>query len=257
MLKFKTVNITFFILLILLVVFDQRAPLPFFTFVILISIYLIILVYGSAVLSIQFFLPVTWRGEVRSNAVALTFDDGPIPGNTEKILEILKLYKIQAAFFCIGNRIADHPDLAKRIHEDGHLLGNHSYWHRVTFDLQTARKIEQELIDTDDVIQRSVGIKPNFFRPPFGVSNPMVAKAVKKRGYRTIGWSVRSMDTLGKNSSIVLDRVTKSVKGGDIILLHDYSSVTLEVLPALLDHVLKVGLKIVRLDILLNEKPYG
>ena len=85
----------------------------------------------------------------------------------------------------------------------------------------------------------------------------MVAKAVKKGGYKTIGWTIRSFDTFIKDSAVLMKRVTKSLKAGDVILFHDNGNTTLEILPALLDHVSKLGLKIVRLDELLNEKAYG
>ena len=125
------------------------------------------------------------------------------------------------------------------------------------FDLQSADKIARELKDTDTVIEKVIHKKPNFFRPPFGVTNPMVAEAVKRRGYKTIGWSIRSFDTMTKNGGVLLDRVTRSLKGGDVILFHDYSATTLEILPDFLEEVAKLGLKIVRVDELLKEKAYG
>jgi peptidoglycan/xylan/chitin deacetylase (PgdA/CDA1 family) len=225
-------------------------------YAVVLIVYLNIQAYGASVLSAQFFLPVKYQGDTHSNKIAITFDDGPIPVMTEKVLDILSEYKAPAAFFCIGNRVNDYPLLTKRIHESGHLIGNHSYWHGAMFDLQSADKIAKELRDTDSAIQKVIHKKPNFFRPPFGVTNPMVATAVKKGGYKTIGWSIRSFDTVTKNGSVLLERVTKSLKGGDIILFHDYSTATLEILPAFLDEVAKLGLKIVRVDELLKEKAY-
>ena len=124
------------------------------------------------------------------------------------------------------------------------------------FDLQSADKISKELRDTDKAIEKVIHKKPNFFRPPYGVTNPMVATAVKKGGYKTIGWTVRSFDTMTKNGNVLLDRITKSLKGGDVILFHDYSAATVEILPAFLEEVTKLGLKIVRVDELLKEKAY-
>lgn len=256
MLKFGTVNIIFGVVLVTLIIADQTYAISSVYYWMVATLYLGILTYGSAVLSAQFFLPVRYKGSRESNSVALTFDDGPVAGKTEEILRILHSHDVHAAFFCIGNRVESNPELTKRIFESGHLVGNHSYWHRATFDLQSGGAIRKELISTDQAIFRTIGAKPAFFRPPYGVTNPMVAAAVKGGGYKTIGWSVRSFDTVIKDSKVLMERITRSLKGGDVILLHDYSNTTLEILPDLLDHIKKVGLKIVRVDQLLNEKAY-
>jgi peptidoglycan/xylan/chitin deacetylase (PgdA/CDA1 family) len=218
--------------------------------------YSLLQVYGSAILSAQFFLPVKFKGDQTTGAIAITFDDGPIPGKTEKVLGILKRYDVAAAFFCIGHRVKENRAIIKRIHEEGHVLGNHSYWHGKMFDLQSANAIASELKQTDQVIFEYAGVTPRFFRPPYGVTNPMVAAAVTAGDYVTVGWSVRSLDTVIKNGTKLLDRVTSSLKAGDVIIFHDHSDSMLEILPSLLDHVQKVGLKIVRIDELLNEKAY-
>lgn len=256
MLKFRTANIIFGIALAVLLIFDLSGYVPPWSYIILAVLYLTVQAYGSAVLSAEFFMSVRSRGNAGSRNIALTFDDGPIPGQTEAILDVLESYKVPAAFFCIGNRVSQNPGLLRRIHQSGHMIGNHSYWHKPTFDLQTAGAIEKELEETDQSIVKAIGLKPALFRPPYGVTNPMLAKAVKRRGYKTIGWSVRSFDTVIKDGSVLMERITRSLKGGDVILLHDYSLSTLEILPALLDHIEKVGLKIVRVDELLNEKAY-
>jgi len=257
MLKYKTITIVFIVALAAMLAYDAVATLPWWYFLILVMVYLGIVAYGTSVLSAQFFLPVRYRGDQSSNSIAITFDDGPIPGNTEKALEILKMRGVKAAFFCIGNRIAAHPQLTKAIHTAGHLVCNHSYWHAATFDLQSAAQIAKELTDTDKVIEETIGARPTFFRPPYGVTNPMLASAVKKGGYKTIGWSVRSFDTMSKDATTLMQRVTKSLKGGDVVLFHDYCDITLDILPAFLDHVAKRGLKIVRVDELLNERAYA
>jgi peptidoglycan-N-acetylglucosamine deacetylase len=256
MVKARIVNIIFLVLLIGMVVYDWNNTLSLWWYTVAVIVYLSIHFYGSYFLASQFFLPVRFRGDVQSKKIAITFDDGPIPLMTERILDILQTHKTPAAFFCIGNRVDDYPALTKRIHEAGHLIGNHSYWHGAMFDLQSAKKISKELVDTDKAIEKVIGKKPNFFRPPYGVTNPMVASAVKNGGYKTIGWSIRSFDTMTKDGTALLERVTKSLKGGDVILFHDYCKVTAEILPAFLDHAAKVGLKIVRVDELLNEKAY-
>ena len=256
MLKFKVVNGIFLSGLTLLIGLEFLSIHSIYTYVIWIVLYLVFLIYGTVILSAGFFIPIKYKGTFSSGAIAITFDDGPIPGKTEKILEVLKLYKVHAAFFCIGNRVASNLTLAKQIHADGHLLSNHSYWHKSTFDLQRTEKIQDELTTTDTAIHNAIGLKPAFFRPPYGVTNPMVAKAIVKGGYKTIGWSIRSFDTISKDRDALFNRVTKSLKGGDIVQFHDYCSITLEILPDFLMYTSKRGLKIVRLDKLLNEKAY-
>jgi len=256
MLKFRNVNILFASVGLILLALTWIFSISLIILIPLIVIYLLLVAYGTTVLSAQFFVDVRSGGNNSSNAIAITFDDGPVPGKTEKILDILHSHKIPAAFFCIGNRVAANPELAKRIYKAGHLLGNHSYWHRNTFDLQSSKKIEQELRDTNDVIEGCVGVRPAYFRPPYGVTNPMVASAINHGGYKTVGWTVRSFDTISKDPKSLLRRVTKSLKSGDIVLFHDYCDITREILPEFLEKVASSGLKIVRVDQLLNEKAY-
>jgi peptidoglycan/xylan/chitin deacetylase (PgdA/CDA1 family) len=99
-------------------------------------------------------------------------------------------------------------------------------------------------------------VKPRFFRPPYGVTNPNLARAIRKGSYVTMGWSVRSFDTITPDTEKLFNRVTKQLKGGDVILFHDYCESTIAILPRLLDHINNIGLKVVRLDELLNEKGY-
>jgi peptidoglycan/xylan/chitin deacetylase (PgdA/CDA1 family) len=257
MLKSSTVNIVFTLVLVSLMVGDIYGEVSVWWYVLAIFVYSIILAYGSAVLSAQFFVPVLSHGPISGNEIALTFDDGPITGKTEKVLDVLKGKNVSAAFFCIGHRIKENPELLKRIYQEGHVLGNHSYWHAKTFDLQTSSKIFEELKGTDAVIQSSCGVTPAFFRPPYGVTNPMVAGAIRQSNHKVVGWSVRSFDTMITDRSKLWKRVTASLKGGDIVLFHDFSDTMIDILPDFIDHAHKIGLKIVRLDTLLNENPYA
>ncbi|HEY9044422.1 MAG TPA: polysaccharide deacetylase family protein [Ohtaekwangia sp.] len=254
--RFWIVNIAFVVLLIALYLLDVQYGLSVVWYIVLIVALVALHTAGSIILSLQFFIPTRCKGE-SANAIAITFDDGPIAGMTDKILAILKEHNVKASFFCIGHRVAREPMLAKRLHEEGHLLGNHTYWHKATFDLQSGNTIAKELADTDNAIVKAVGVKPKFFRPPYGVTNPMVASGIKRGGkYTVIGWSVRSFDTVIKDRAKLFQRVTRSLKGGDIVLFHDYSESTLDILSDFLNHVSKLGLKVVRVDELLNEKAY-
>lgn len=256
MLKSRVVNIIFLLIFLTAILTDVFGAISIWIYVAIIFLFGVIHTLGSIVLSLQFFVPVKFKGTGSQNAVALTFDDGPIPGKTERILEILSARQLRAAFFCIGNRVKANPQLTRRIYDAGHLIGNHSFWHGKTFDLQSSGKIVKELQDTDQAIMETLGTKPRFFRPPYGVTNPMVAAAIRQGNYITVGWSLRSFDTVTKDGTKLLNRVTRSLKAGDIVLFHDYCESTIEILPALLDHISRVGLKIVRVDELLNEKAY-
>lgn len=253
----KTVNWIFACVLAGLVLADQWTQITVWAYIGVCVVYLGIQVYGSAVLSAGYYLPVHWKGDESSGAVAITFDDGPVAGRTDRILEVLHQHRAPAAFFCIGKRVEAHPQLVRRMHEAGHLIANHSYFHGAAFDLQSSQSINAELIAADQVIERIIGSRPLFFRPPYGVTNPMVARAVRKRNYKTIGWSIRSFDTVISSRSRLLNRITRSLKGGDVILLHDHGRCTFDILPDLLTYISSRGLKIVRIDQLLNEKGYA
>lgn len=254
--RYYIVNLIFIIVLVISVSLDVRFEIPFAWYGSVVLAYAIINACGATFLSMEYFIPVRSRGE-QTDVIAITFDDGPVAGKTEKILAILRKHNVRSSFFCIGHRVVENPELTNQIHVEGHLLGNHSFWHGRTFDLQTSGKIAKELADTDDALKKTVGVKPNFFRPPYGVTNPMVSRAVRKRNYTVVGWTVRSFDTMIKDPAKLLKRVTRSLQGGDIVLFHDYSDTMLEILPAFLEHVSGLGLKIVRIDELLNEKAYG
>lgn len=257
MLKNKTVNIVFVLILMAVMISDNFSEVAWWIYLLIFVAYSGIQAYGSIVLSAQFFVEVKSSGRKTSNEVALTFDDGPIAGKTEQILAILDRYKAPAAFFCIGKNVKANPEILRAIRANRHIVGNHSYWHGKLFDLQTSGAIKKELDDTNDIIFETLGVRPAFFRPPYGVTNPMVASAIHQGGYKTIGWTVRSLDTVIKDAERLFQKVTSTLKAGDIILLHDFSASTIEMLPRLIEHIQKSGLTIVPLDKLLNEKAYA
>jgi peptidoglycan-N-acetylglucosamine deacetylase len=254
--RYAIVSILFLSAFIMLLAIDGMVHIPLYWFILLVILFLIIKIYGVTVLSAQFFVPVLYKAKLPTNTIAITFDDGPIAGNTERVLDILKEHNIKSTFFCIGSRAKENPNLLKRIVAEGHALGNHTYWHGKTFDLLPSNRVEKELIDTNQVIQQATGVAPRFFRPPYGVTNPMIARAVTRQKYTVIGWSVRSFDTIIKDKKKLFNRVTRQLKAGDIVLFHDYSESMLGILPEFLMHVNKLGLKVVRVDELLNERAY-
>lgn len=255
--NYRNVNIIFLFLFAILFLTDGFFyALPIWIYIVPAVIYLSIVAYGVVNVRSQFFMPVTYRAKRSTNKIAITFDDGPNPRFTPPLLDVLQHYDVKAGFFCIGSRIDENPDIAKRIYKEGHLIGNHSFYHSDFFDLQSSRKMEEELSITDDAIKDISGRKPRFFRPPYGVTNPRLAKAVRNRNYVAVGWSLRSLDTVIKSESRLINKIIKRVKPGDIILFHDHSTILVNILPEILEHFRNIGLKIVRVDELIEEKAY-
>jgi peptidoglycan/xylan/chitin deacetylase (PgdA/CDA1 family) len=255
-LNFRNTNIAFVIILLTFITLDWQYGVSIWYYIALTVLTISLHTYGSIVLSAGFFVPAKCKSNSTNNQIAITFDDGPLPHLTSSILEILKQHNVSATFFCIGNRVERHPEILKEVYAHGHAVGNHTFFHGKYFDLLPARKMSEELEQTDEAIMKTIGVKPRFFRPPYGVTNPNLAKAIKRGGYVTMGWSVRSFDTITPDTEKLYSRVVKQLKGGDIILFHDYCESTIAILPRLLDHINKIGLKVVRLDTLLNEKAY-
>ncbi len=242
--------------MMIIVIHFARTEISFMYYAFIVVVYVGICAYGSFVLSAGFFLPVISRGDVSCKKIAVTFDDGPIRGKTEHILDILEQHQVKAAFFCIGNRIRGNEDILSRIELDGHMIGNHTFHHRPAFGLLSTKQVTDELKATDTEVERVIGQKPRFFRPPFGVSNPMVSRATRLGSYRTIGWSIRSFDTIIKDPIKLLKRIVQSPASGDIVLLHDYSESTITMLPDLIAYLKDHNFQIVRLDELLKENAY-
>jgi len=253
---YKKLNFFFFILFTVLIAVDFGFGISIWCYGLVVTIYLSVCVAGSFLLSTGFFLPVTSHGNRAINKVALSFDDGPIRGQTDRILDILKAHQVHATFFCIGARVKENPELLLKIANAGHLVGNHTYYHKNTFGFLSTKKVARELHDTDMQIANILGKKPRFFRPPYGVTNPMIATAITTGNYIAIGWSIRSFDTIIKDPARLFRRVTAKLSAGDIVLFHDYSNSMIEILPDFIQYIKQKGFQIAPLNELLNEESY-
>ncbi len=175
--------------------------------------------------------------------VAITIDDGPDSQVTPRVLELLDGRKAKATFFCIGERVERCPELAREIVVRGHAVENHSQRHLNYFSLLGPRAIANEIERAQDSIAAVVGERPCFFRAPAGLRNPFLDPVLARLELRLASWTRRGFDTLNRDSSTVLARLTRHARGGDILLLHDGhagharsgSALILEVLPRLLD----------------------
>ncbi|MCT4639906.1 MAG: polysaccharide deacetylase family protein [Bacteroidales bacterium] len=216
MLKFYLTIILAILATIALIIADVSA----IAFIALFIIVSVIIFLGVIKIEMQFFAKSLCRGDGTKQEVAITFDDGP-HNNTLKILDILDKYSVKAAFFLIGKNADEKPDIVKEIINRGHIIGNHSYYHKGTFDIQSRKKMISELTKTNNTIKSITGKDNKLFRPPFGITNPIVGNAIKKMKLISIGWSVRSLDTSIKDPGKVCSRVYKRIKPGSVILLHD------------------------------------
>lgn len=192
--------------------------------------------------------PVICRGETTNKEVSITFDDGPDPVITPKILDLLKTHGIQATFFIIGKRIEGNEELIKRIDNEGHSIGNHSFSHTNLWDFWTPGNMRRDLLQTERQIEQIIGKKVTLFRPPYGVINPMVERALRLSSYRVVAWSRRSFDTLAKNRERLVARVSQNLQPGEIILLHDTQSITVSALPEIIESIHAQQFRIVSLE---------
>lgn len=192
MLTFRITNIIFASLLIVLVAADILLDLSLYYFILLGLLYALIVFYGCYYIRSNFFMKVFCSSQTTAKEIAISFDDGPVEKNTAQILDILNQHNVKAGFFCIGNRIEGNEKIFKQIHKEDHLIGNHSYSHHFFFDLFSSKKMLKELIFMNSSTEKLTGVKPKLFRPPYGVINPNLRKAIVEGSFIPVGWSVRS-----------------------------------------------------------------
>lgn len=180
---------------------------------------------------------------IEKGNICLTFDDGPDPVMTPKVLDLLKRYNIRATFFLIGKAIHKNQDLAKRIHKEGHIIGCHTFNHKSTFPMYSLSKMENEITQTNILIKAITLKKTVLFRPPFGITNPNIKKVLRKLKMNSVGWDIRSLDTITKDTDKLYRKVKKGIdKGGSIILFHDRCETTLGILEQVILHCKNKGL---------------
>ncbi len=215
-----------------------------------------LLVAGSICIRMEFYVKSYNAGDRNQKKVAFSFDDGPDPGYTPVILDLLKQQGIQAAFFVVGNKLEDNMEIIRRIDQEGHIIGGHSFSHHFFFDLFTARRMKIELEHTEEMVMKITGKKMKLFRPPYGVTNPVLARVIRKLDYHVIGWSLKSRDTVTGDSQVLLERLQKKVRGGDLLLFHDTKPILSGVLPSFITFLKSEKYQIVRPDQLLNLEAY-
>lgn len=182
--------------------------------------------------------------------ISLTFDDGPNPITTPRLLDILSEKNVKASFFMLGQNVVNNPDLARRVATEGHEIGNHSYSHPNLVALDT-ESIRTQVLETDRAIALSTGRIPTDFRPPYGSVNKAAAEII---GRPIIQWSVDSEDWKTKNTQKIINRVMKTSYGNSIILMHDIYPESIDAVPQIIDSLRREGYEIVPVDVLLTKK---
>lgn len=218
-------------------------------------LYIIINVVGSARIQSNYFFLSYCNASTTQKEIAITFDDGPHPEVTPKLVELLDLHNVKATFFCIGKNASTNPQIVAEIFNKGHLIGNHSYNHSGYFDLLSSKNMEKEILETNLVLNSITGKSPLLFRPPYGVTNPMLRKALNKTKMVSVGWSVRSFDT-AKNPKDVIVKLMANTKPGDVVLFHDTNAHIIPIIEQYLGWLKKNDFKIVSLTSLLNILAY-
>lgn len=159
------------------------------------------------------------RGSLQKNRIALTFDDGPDRRFTPQVLDVLKKHNVKATFFLMGSRVDGHPDITRRIHQEGHSIGNHTYWHPQLWQ-ESIDRMRWEVTQTDAAIKKVVGYSPKLFRAPYGGLNDQLLMEFGKMNFSVIGWSVDSMDWTQIDSATVQKNVLSNLHPGAVVLMH-------------------------------------
>ncbi len=189
----------------------------------------------------------------RRGEVALTFDDGPDPEVTPRVLDLLDRRGARATFFCIGRRAAAHPAIVAEIARRGHAVENHSHTHPHAFTLYSPRAIGREIDAAQEVLAEAAGRPPSFFRAPAGLRSFLLEPQLAARGLALVSWTRRAFDTVERRPAAIAAGLLAGLAGGDVLLLHDGSAartaagrpVVLEALPRVLDGIAERGLRAV------------
>jgi len=257
MLRFKLVSALFFIISALLLYLAIEKGFSFWWLALNVLVYSAVVFYGVTYLSAGFFVKAVCAGPDNKKELCITFDDGPHPEITPRILQILKEHSVPAAFFVIGKNIDGNEALLKKTDQDGHIIGNHTFNHSFWFDLKSPSGMKLELKQTDDKVKEVLGKYPLYFRPPYGVTNPPLYKALRDTRYSVIGWNVRSFDTVVMDKNRLLDKLKKALKPGAIYLFHDTNDRTVEILESFILYAKENGYSFVSIEKFVNKDAYA
>lgn len=197
------------------------------------------------------------RGSAASGQVALTFDDAPDTTFTPQVLDVLKKYQVRATFFLVGAQAEKHPEMVKRIVREGHVIGNHSYSHKL-FTKLSDDLFQSQVLQTQQTLKRLIGYSPRLLRPPYGEISESQLLWASEHGYRIVNWNVDSLDWKQLGQEKVISNILTNVKPGSIILQHSGGGPgqdlngTVQALPTVIQTLKSRNLKMVTLPELLQ-----
>ncbi|MCD6385301.1 polysaccharide deacetylase family protein [Candidatus Sumerlaeota bacterium] len=195
-----------------------------------------------------------FHGSRNLNLIALTYDDGPNRHFTPRLLEVLKQEDVPATFFWLGEQVKYYPQQAKQLAEMGFEIGNHTFDHKNPAKL-SYQELYDELLSTQEIIKKTVGITPRLFRPPYGSLNKTVRQVAKELDLQIIMWSLDTDDwRLSSTKEKIVSRVMKEIRPGDIILMHDRNTRTIEATAELIPLLRERGYRFVTVTELLKAK---
>ncbi len=230
-------------------------PPPLTVAAILASTYVAFFLAGVFILRLQIFADAIVRGPEEAKGVVLTFDDGPHPEHTAKVLDVLEARSAHATFFVIGKKAEAHPELVREIVRRGHQIGVHGYAHDRLFALRGSTRVRKDLEKSIRTLEAITGTRPTLFRPPIGHTNPAIARIAEQLDLVVVGWSVKARDGIsGATAAEVVARVTPGLEDGAIVLLHDAAErddrtpVAAAALPGILDAIAARGLEVAELS---------
>ena len=181
--------------------------------------------------------------------IAITFDDGPHPYYTEQLLDRLKERGVKATFFVMGKNVEESPELIQRMHEEGHLIGNHTYSH-IQLNKKNGDVFKEELIKTNELIEELTGQEVQYVRPPYGSWD---RKFEKELNMFPVMWTIDPLDWCSDNVACIVQKVTSKAKENSIILMHDEYKSTVTAALQIVDALQEEGYEFVTVDELLFD----
>jgi peptidoglycan-N-acetylglucosamine deacetylase len=210
--------------------------------------------------SLEMYARIVTRGRAGSSRVALTFDDGPHPVTTRRVLEALAPTRHRATFFVLGEKARRHPDVVREIHAAGHTVGVHGDRHDRLHSFRMPWSVRAAIVDAEEAVEAATGARPRFFRPPLGHTSITTVRGARLAGVTLVAWSLRGFDGLRRRSpEALLQRVARTLTDGAIVMLHDaaehddYEPAAVRALPRLVALLDERGLTSVGLDALLDD----